>query len=101
MKSFIDMGRPNLLYALGVGLLIAVSLVLSNMPQSNLSQYFVVPFRREIAASAFMGGVVFGLIAMLRQLSRIKSPWKVPQSQVFISFVLFFVLTLVGLVIAK
>lgn len=101
MKSFIDMGRPNLLYALGVGLLIAVSLVLSNMPQSNLSLYFAVPFRREIAAGAFMAGVVFGLVAMLRQLSRTKSPWKVPQSQVFISFVLFFVLTLVGLVIAK
>ncbi len=101
MKSFIDMGRPNLLYAVGVGLLIAVSLVLSNMPQSNLSQYFVVPFRREIAFAAFMGGVLFGLIAMVRQLSRIKAPWKVPQSQVFVSFALFFVLTLVGLVIAK
>lgn len=101
MKSFVDMGKPNTLYAVGVGLLIAVSLVLSNMPQSNLSQYLTVPFRREIAAGAFMAGVLFGVVAMLRQLSRIKSPWKVPQSQVFISFMLFFVLTLVGLVIAK
>lgn len=101
MKTFIDMGRPNTLYAAGVGLLMVVSLVLSNVPQSNLSAYWTIPFRREIAAGLVCFGILFGLIAMLRQLSRNKSPWKVPQSQVFISFVLFFLSTLAGLVIAK
>jgi hypothetical protein len=101
MKTFIDMGRPNMLYAVGVGLLMVVSLVLSNVPQSNLSLYLAVPFRREVAAALFASGVLFGLIAMLRQLSRNKAPWKVPQSQVFVSFALFFLSTLAGLVIAK
>ena len=101
MKSFIDMGRPNTFYAAGVGLLMIVSLVLSNIPQSNLSLYLAVPFKREVAAGLFIVGTLFGLLAMIRHLKRTKTPWAVPQSQVFISFALFFVSTMTALVIAK
>jgi hypothetical protein len=101
MKQFIDMARPNALYACGVGLLMIVSLVLSNIPQSNLSHYYEIAYHREIAAGLFIGGALFGLLAMLRHLKRAKAPWKVPQSQVFVSFSMFFMLTLAALVIAK
>ncbi len=101
MKSVIDMSRPNTLYAVGVGLLMVVSLVLSNIPQTNLSLYVAVPFKREIAAGLFGSGTLFGIVAMLRHLKRVRMPWKVPQSQVFICFSVFFVMTLAALVIAK
>lgn len=101
MKSLIDMARPNTFYAAGVGLLMIVSLVLSNIPQTNLSLYLTVPFKREIAAGLFLGGTLFGLLAMFRHLRRVRAPWKVPQSQVFVSFSVFFVLTLAALIIAK
>jgi hypothetical protein len=101
MKSLIDMSRPNALYAIGVGLLMVVSLVLSNIPQTNLSLYYVVPFKREIAAALFGVGTLFGLLAMLRHLRRVRMPWKVPQSQVFTSFAVFFLMTLTALIIAK
>lgn len=101
MKSLIDMARPNTFYAAGVGVLMIVSLVLSNIPQTNLSLYFAVPFKREIAAGLFLGGTLFGVIAMLRHLKRVRTPWKVPQSQVFVSFLAFFLLTLAALILAK
>lgn len=101
MKLFIDMARPNTFYAAGVGLLMIVSLVLSNIPQSNLSMYLTVPFKREIAAGLFLTGTTFGVIAMLRHLKRVKAPWTVPQSQVTMSFIVFFLLTLAALAIAK
>lgn len=101
MKSLIDTARPNTFYAAGVGLLMIVSLALSNIPQTNLSLYLTVPFKREIAAGLFLGGTIFGLLAMLRHVKRNHSAWKVPQSQVFISFAMFFVLTLAALILAK
>jgi hypothetical protein len=101
MKSLIDMARPNTFYAVCVGLLMVVSLVLSNIPQTNLSHYFLVPHKREIAAGLFLAGTVFGMFAMLRHLKRIKMPWAVPQSQVFYAFVVFFISMMTALVIAK
>ena len=101
MKSYIDMARPNTLYAVGVGVLMIVSLVLSNIPQTNVSLYWVIPFKREVAAGLFGSGTLFGLLAMMRHLKRVKAPWKVPQSQVFISFAMFFVLTMAALIVAK
>lgn len=101
MKSFIDMARPNTLYAAGVGILMLLSLVLSNIPQTNLSMYYNVPFKREFAAGLFLSGTMFGVIAMLRNLKRNKQPWSVPQSQIFISFALFFLLTMAALAVAK
>lgn len=101
MKSFIDMSRPNTLYAVGVGLLMVLSLVLSNIPQTNLSLYIAIPFKREVAAGLFGVGTIFGLLAMSRHLKRVKTPWAVPQSQVFAAFAVFFLMTLSALIVAK
>lgn len=101
MKLAIDMSKPTMLYGAGVGLLMIASLILSNIPQTNLSQYVTIAYHKEIAAGLFAMGTVFGVIAMLRHLKRTKTPWVVPQSQVFISFSLFFVLTLLAVILAK
>jgi hypothetical protein len=100
-KIDIDMGRPNLLYAVGVGILTLISLVLSNVPESNLSTYWEVPYKREVSVALFLLGTTFGLLAMMRHIQRTKTPWKVPQSQVFIYFSIFFSLTLTALILAK
>ncbi|MNR71607.1 hypothetical protein D3C71_22380 [compost metagenome] len=100
-KSAIDMSRPNMLYACGLGFIMLVSLAISNVPVLTLSQYLDIPFRREICAGLFMTGAVFGAFAMQRHLRRAKAPWKVPQSQVALPYCVFFFVTLAAVIIAR
>lgn len=100
-KSFVDMSRPNMLYAVGLAFIMIVSLVLSNVPMLSLSHYLSVPHRREVCAILFMAGAMFGAFAMSRQLKRGKTPWMVPQSQVALPYCVFFVATLAAVVIAR
>jgi hypothetical protein len=100
-KSFVDMSRPNMLYAIGLGFIMLVSLALSNVPVLALSHYLSVPHRREVCAALFVIGALFGAYAMNRQLQRAKTPWTVPQSQVALPYCMFFVATLAAVVIAR
>ena len=101
MKNVIDMSRATLVYGTGVGLLMVMSLVLSNVPGVQLSHFLTVPHRLEASALLFSLGTLFGLLAMWRHTARTKQPWKVPQSQVSVSYALFFFATLIAIVLAK
>ena len=100
-KSLVDMSRPNMLYAVGLGFIVLVSLALSNVPSLALSHFFAVPHRRQICAALFLIGALFGAYAMNRQMQRVKTPWTVPQSQVALPYCLFFVATLAAVIIAR
>jgi hypothetical protein len=100
-KSVIDMSRAHLIYGSGVGVLMLASLAVSNVPALELSQYLVLPYRREICAGLFLGGALMGCLALLRHMSRTKRPWEIPQSQVTLPFVAFFLMTLVATATAR
>jgi hypothetical protein len=100
IKSVIDMGKPNAAYGAGLGLIMLLSLAMSNLPALAFSQYVELAFRRELCAGLFITGAVFGAWALQRHMARAQSPWRVPQSQVSILYCIFFASTLLAVMIA-
>lgn len=100
-KSFVDMSRPNMLYAGGLGLIMVASLIFSNVPALCLTHYLDIPFRREACAALFIFGSLFGAFALQRHIQRAKTPWKTPQSQVALPYCVFFVATMAAVIIAR
>lgn len=98
-KSIVDMSRPNTLYGCGVAFIVVVSLIISNVPMLALSKYIDFAHRREICAGLFLLGSLFGAVAAHRHMQRVKTPWRVPQSQVSITFLVFFLMTLAAVLL--
>lgn len=101
MKSAIDMSRPQMLYGSGLAFLMLLSLAVSNLPQLAFTSYYELAFRKEICAGLFGAGALFGALALNRNIARTKEPWRVPQSQVAIPYVLFFLTTLLAVAISR
>lgn len=101
VKSFVDMSRPQMLYGAGVGVIMLLSLLTSNMPALAFSAYVDLPYRRELCAALFMLGTAFAVLTVQRHMARAHKPWRVPQSQVALAYLAFFVTTLVAVVIAR
>ncbi len=101
VKSLVDMSRPHMLYSAGLGVIMLMSLAVSNIPALSLSSYLDFAFRKELCAALFLGGALLGAFAMHRHLQRAKTPWKVPQSQISLPYLGFFICTLVGLTLAR
>lgn len=101
VKSLVDMSRPHMLYSAGLGLIMLVSLAVSNIPALSLSQYIDFSHRKELCATLFILGAMLGAFSMHRHLLRARAPWRIPQSQVAIPYAGFFIFTLVGLLLAR
>jgi uncharacterized membrane protein len=97
----IDNTRNNIVIAIGVALVVLAALAVSNIEQARLSAHFDFPYRPYVAAALFVVGAVSGVLAMLRALARQRMPWRVPQAQANILFIIFFVTTLTAVVMAK
>ena len=89
-KSGLDMSRPNALYGAGLAFAVLLSLVVSNVPQAALSHYVHIPFRKNVAIALFGVGAFFAMVTVQRYMARVKFPWKIPQSQVSILYLLSF-----------
>jgi len=100
-KSAIDMSRPHTLYGAGLGVLMLTSVALSNLPLFTFSDYVTLTYRKEICAGLFVSGAVMGCLALLRHRARARNPWQVPQSQITVPYVAFFLLTLAAILIAR
>jgi hypothetical protein len=100
LKSFIDMSRPHLLYTLGLGILMLLSLAGSNVPGLAFSEYLDFSLRRQLCAGLFLTGAVLGAWSLYRHVHRASFPWRVAQSQVSIPYLGFFILTFVAIFIA-
>lgn len=100
IKSLIDQSRPHMLYASGLGVLMLLSLIGSNVPDLAFSSYFELPMRREVCAGLFFAGALLGAWALQRHMQRARTPWRVPQSQVSLPYAGFFLLTLGAIAIA-
>lgn len=100
MKNFINMSRATSTYLGGLGALMVTSLVLSNIPGYGLSRFLDLRFAHIVAGSLFTVGGIFGLLALSRHMSRVKEPWRVPQSQVSIFYLCFLISALLGIIIS-
>lgn len=101
VKSFIDMSRPHMFYAGGLGLIMLASLVVSNVPELAFSAYFDFEFRRTLCAILFLTGASLGALSLWRHIQRARTPWRVPQSQVSMPYAGFFFATLIAVIIAR
>ena len=101
MKGFIDMQRATFLYGAGVVALMLLSLLISNVPALQLSQYAQLALRRELAAAFAVAGALFGIATMLRHMDRTREPYRIPQSQVAARYLGFFFCNLVAVLLAK
>lgn len=90
-----------MLYAVGLGLIMLVSLAVSNISALAFSNYVDFEYRRQVCAGMFISGMLLGMWGAQRHLLRAKQPWKVSQSQVALPFVGFFLLTLTAILIAR
>ena len=94
------MTRATSTYLGGLGALMVTSLVLSNIPGYGLSHFIDIKYIHYAAGVLFGAGGIFGLLALSRHLSRVKEPWRVPQSQVSIFYLCFLVSALLGIFIS-
>ncbi len=101
VKSFIDMSRPHMLYASGLGIIMLMSLAVSNIPALSFSAYFDFAWRREACAALFLSGAGLGMWAIQRHMMRARKPWRVPQSQITLPYAGFFILTMLGIAMAR
>lgn len=99
-KSLINTERSYAFYVGGLGVIMAISILLNNVPALNISNYFEVPFKKEIATAFFLIGSLFGAYAMNAHLARSRSPWAIPQSRVSITYLVFLILSSIALVIS-
>lgn len=101
VKSAVDMTRPTTFYAAGLGVIMLVSLIAGNVPLLALSTYLDVPYRREVCAGLFILGALMGALSLHRHMLRAKAPWRIPQSQVSLAYLAFFVSTLLAVVLSR
>lgn len=96
LKS-IDMSRPTTLYlSLSAILLFMVFIegrvtTLISIPSLHL------PFQQYIATGILMASIGFGILGAQRHSARIAEPWRVPQVQALLCFILFFILGLTSI----
>lgn len=99
-KSAIDMSRPLALYALTLGLLMLLALLVSNVPPLSLSYHLELPARKAVCLTSLAIGAVAGVLALAKHQERVAQPWRVHQALVsslyivFVGFSVFGVLTL-------
>ena len=88
-------------YAAGLGILMLVSLAVSNIPALSISLYFDFALRKQLCAALFLMGSTLGAAAIQRHMARAKAPWSIPQSQVTLPYLGFFILTLFAIGLAR
>lgn len=96
-KNPIDMQRPLALYAVTIGLLLMLALMVSNIPGLALSTYFEIPYRKIVSASLIGLGTVAGALALLCYQARVDRPWQVHQTQVTVLYTAFVALSAMGI----
>ncbi|MDO8416319.1 MAG: hypothetical protein Q7S87_08930 [Agitococcus sp.] len=100
-KSLIDMSKPHTLYASGIGLIMLLSLLTSNISVLAVSNYLDFSYRKPLCAALFLAGAVMGAYSLNRHVVRMAEPWKVPQSQVSWTYLFFFISTVLAVLLAR
>jgi hypothetical protein len=99
-RLVVDMSRPTFLYLGLVGVLIALTFIAGRLPQVGGASLLHPAHQRQFALSLVCASVLFGVHGASRLADRARAPWRVPQSQILILFLGFFVLGLMGLALS-
>lgn len=81
-----NLERTYSLFVTAGVILIGMTLLLTNMPELQISNYVDIPFRRQISGGLYVLGSLLGYMTWRRYVAHQESPWKVPHSQVSILF---------------
>jgi hypothetical protein len=87
-------------YLVLVAILLLATFVQSRLALPSLAEWLQLPNPRAIAGGVLCAALAFGLLGAQRHAARARAPWRVPQSQPLILFLLFFVLGAAGLVLS-
>lgn len=93
--------QANNVYIAGVGFLMMLALATAHLPELALSAYLEVPGRKYLAAGLFLFGSLCGCWAFFRASARTSRPWQVPQAQVTLPYLLFFLTTFVAIAVSR
>lgn len=96
----INMMRPTALYLAIIATLLLLTFVIDRLPLLSVAQLLNLPYSKAIAGGVLCLSIVFGLLGAQRLAARARTPWKVPQSQSLILFLLFLVTALSGLALS-
>lgn len=91
MPKIVDRSRPALLYLTLIGLLLLAVFIQARMNLTLSVTGGFIPYQQPIAAFTFGLSIACGLLGAYRHAARCAQPWKVPQSQVFLCFIGFFI----------
>lgn len=86
----IDMTLPTALYLSLVGVLVFLVFADSRISPAIAPLIGYIPYKRYTATGFSVLSVLIGLLGSSRHAARIAEPWRVPQSQVFLCFIMFF-----------
>lgn len=101
-KTEINMSKPVYLYVTGIGFLMLISLLVSNVSALAFTSYANdFPYRIELCAGLFGFGTLMGVLAWIQHSRRAANPWMLPQSVVALPYSFFFVSTLFATLLMK
>lgn len=84
------------LYALSLGLLMLLALLVSNVPPLSLSFYIDIPFRKYICLGFLSVAGLSGVFTILKHQQRVAEPWRVHQAMVSTLFLVFIFSSVLG-----
>lgn len=97
----IDMSRPTALYLSYIGILLFFVFIDTRVSLATFFPFLHIPFQQYLASGLVLISVALGLLGASRHSARTAEPWRVPQSQVFLCFALFFIFGLASVVISR
>ncbi len=100
-SNSLNLERTQSLFVLVGVLLVAMSLLLANVPELQLSTYVELSHRRQISGVLYGLGGLLGYLTWRRYTAMQAKPWQVPQSQVSILFSIFSVVLAAAILLSK
>jgi len=97
LQKAIDMTRPAALYLAAIAVLLLAVFIEGRTGLTLLSRVEHIHYPKVIAALLILASIGLGLLGARRYEARVLQPWRVPQIQVFLCFLGFFVLGLTGI----
>jgi hypothetical protein len=95
------MSDSALFYGLGVAALFILSTAVSNVPSLSFSTYFEFVYRTYVCLGLYGLGTLMGIYTLFRFNQRKDQPWKVPQSAVFLPYMVFFFSFLIAILLTR
>lgn len=99
-RSSIDMTRPTALYMSAVAVLLVATFILGRLPLPSIAVVLRLPHAKAIACALLCLSIAAGLAGAHRHAARARAPWRVPQAQSLVLFILFFILGALGLALS-